>query len=116
MRRVHVLVVCRPVNGQPAAQFARQRRPAAGACDVVVRAVVGAHSRSEKPPAAAGHVTRQVRVGAVLVSGVPPQFRLAAGAMCVARFAHFAQVGDGRFSVGVGPAERYKVIGHRHGT
>jgi len=132
MRHAYVLVVRRPVNGQSATQFARQRRQATRACDVVVlvvvvvvgsliaavavmRAVVGAHGRSEKPSATAGHVTRQVRVGTVLVSGVPPQFRLAAGAMGVARFAHFAQVCAGRLSAGVGPG-RHKVIGHRHGT
>jgi len=103
VRRAHVPVVLGPVIGQVAAQFARQRWPvirardlvvsvltAAAAAVKVVSTVICAHGRSEKMPAAAGHLTRQARVRAMLVARVPPQFRLASGAICVARFTHFA--------------------------
>jgi len=101
VRRPHVPVVLGPVIGQVAAQFARQRWPVIRARDVVVgaltaaavtvvRTMICAHGCSEKSTAAAGNLTRQARVGAMLIACVPPQFRLAGGAMCEARFAHFA--------------------------
>jgi len=121
-----VSVVLGPVIGQVAAQFARQRWPVIRTHDAVVdalttaaitvvRTMICAHGRSEKSPAATGNLTRQARVRTMLVARVPPQFRLAGGAICVARFAHFAYVVRGRLSVAIGP-RRHKMIGHRHWT